>query len=128
MLSASRSVNRVLLQRLSIPVCVALLLGRLVRLVSWHWLVKMALRPGFLNPASAQAVEPAASIPDGQGITYLLQQISRIDNGERMTQPSQVEGPITHEKWYYFQLRHAELHLSFQITVQATETSKQSEG
>jgi hypothetical protein len=91
------------------------LLGRLVRLVSWRWLVKMALRPGFLNPPSAQAVEPDAVIPDGQGVNYLSQQISRIEKGERMTQPSPVEGQITHDQWCYFHLHHAELHLSFQF-------------
>ena len=31
-----------------------------------------------------------------------------------MTQPSPVEGPISHLQWWYFRLRHAELHLSFQ--------------
>jgi Protein of unknown function (DUF1569) len=91
------------------------LLGRLVCLVSWRWLVKMALRPGFLNPPSAQAVEPDAFIADGQGVTYVVRQISRIEKGERMMQPNPVEGQITHDQWCYFHLRHAELHLSFQI-------------
>ena len=31
-----------------------------------------------------------------------------------MTQPNPVEGPITHEQWWYFHLQHAKLHLSFQ--------------
>ena len=31
-----------------------------------------------------------------------------------MTQPSPVEGPISHEQWWYFHLQHAQLHLSFQ--------------
>ena len=88
------------------------LLGRLVRLMSWRWLVKM--RPGFLNPKSVQAVEPDTFIADGKGVVYLLQQISRIEQGERMTQSSPAEGQITHDQWYYFHLRHAELHLSFQ--------------
>jgi hypothetical protein len=88
--------------------------GRLVRLVSWQWLVHLALRPGFLNPPSAKAVEPDSDISRGAGVSYLLQQLDRIDAGERMTQPSPVEGPISHEQWWYFHLRHAELHLSFQ--------------
>jgi hypothetical protein len=90
------------------------LLGRIVRLVSWRWLLRMALRPGFVNPPSARAVEPEATIAAGHGAAYLLKQISRIEGGERMTQPSPVEGRITHEQWCYFHLRHAELHLSFQ--------------
>jgi hypothetical protein len=91
------------------------LLGRLVRLVSWRWLVSLALRPGFTNPSTVQAVEPDAIIPGGDGVQFLLRQLARVENGERMEQPSPVEGPITHEQWYYFHLRHAELHLSFQI-------------
>lgn len=90
------------------------LFGRLVRLWSWMWQVALATRPGFRNPPSAQAVEPDQGIPDGAGVSYLLRQVDRIDAGERMTQPSPVEGPITHEQWWYSHLRHAELHLSFQ--------------
>jgi hypothetical protein len=39
----------------------------------------------------------------------------RIEIGERMEQPSPVEGRITHDQWRYFQLRHVELHLRFQV-------------
>jgi hypothetical protein len=90
------------------------LLGRLLRLVSWRWLLRMALRPGFRNPPSVRAVEPDSSMVEGHGAAYLLQQISRIEGGEKMTQPSPVEGRIEHEQWCFFHLRHAELHLSFQ--------------
>src|SRR5262249_54476357 len=85
------------------------LLGRLVSLVSWRWLVSLALRPGFRSPPSAKAVEPDAVIAPGDGVKYLLQQISRIEKDERMTQPSPVEGRITHEQWCYFHLRHAQM-------------------
>jgi hypothetical protein len=43
------------------------LLGRLIRLISWRWLVALALRPGFVNPPSAKAVEPDALIAQGDG-------------------------------------------------------------
>jgi Protein of unknown function (DUF1569) len=91
------------------------LIGRLVRLVSWRLLVSLALRPGFMNPPTAKAVEPDAIIADGEGVKYLQRQLARLEHGERMTQTSPVEGPISHEQWCYFHLRHAELHLSFQI-------------
>jgi hypothetical protein len=90
-------------------------LGRMVRLVSWRWLVSLALRPGFLNPPSVQAIEPDLVVAEGEGVEYLLRQLERIDRGEQMLQPSPVEGRITHEQWCYFHLRHAELHLSFQV-------------
>jgi hypothetical protein len=65
---------------------------------------------------------------DGSGVKYLLQQVSRIDMGERMKQPSPVEGRITHEQWCYFHLRHAEVHLSFQVAVGVVGNSQQQEG
>jgi hypothetical protein len=80
----------------------------------------MALRPGFRNPSSVKAVEPDALIPDGSGVKYLLEQVSRMERGERMEQPSPVEGRITQEQWCYFHLRHAESHLSFQIAAGST--------
>ena len=86
-----------------------------MRLVSWRCLVSLALRPGFLNPPSARAVEPDPIVAEGQGVAYLLQQISRLEGGERMEQPSPVEGRITAEQWRYCHLRHAELHLSCQV-------------
>jgi hypothetical protein len=90
------------------------LVARLVRLLSWRLLVSLAVRPGFTNPVEATSIEPDAAITDGDGVAYLLRQISRVEKGERMVQPSPVEGRITHDQWYYFHLRHAELHLSFQ--------------
>src|SRR5262249_9245709 len=102
------------------------LIGRIVRLVSWRWLVTLALRPGFLNPPSAKAVEPVVVIAEGEGVKYLLHEISRIDNGERMEQPSPVEDRITHDQWCYFHLCHAELHLSFQI--RRCETAQHGHG
>lgn len=90
------------------------LLGRLARVISWRSLVRLATRPGFVNPRCAEAVEPDVAIADGAGVAYLLRQLDRLDAGETMTQPSPVEGPISHDQWWYFHLRHAELHLRFQ--------------
>jgi Protein of unknown function (DUF1569) len=90
------------------------LMGRLVRLVSWRLLVSLALRPEFISPPAARAVEPDAIIADGEGAKYLRRQLARIENCERMKQPIPVEGLISHEQWCYFHLRHAKLHLSFE--------------
>jgi hypothetical protein len=93
------------------------LIGRIVRIISWRWLVSLASRPGFVNPPSARAVEPDETIAAGEGVKGLLHQIARIASGEPMRQPSPVEGAINHDQWLYFHLRHAELHLSFQVVV-----------
>ena len=88
------------------------LLGRIVRVVSWRWLVTAALRPGFVNPPAARAVEPDATLNEGEGVADLLRQLARLENGARTEQPSPVEGPLSHEEWCYFHLRHAEPALS----------------
>jgi hypothetical protein len=61
------------------------LLG-LLRLVAWRWLIALAFRPGFRNPAEAVALEPDPSVSLTVAAPYLHQQVARIRNGERMTQ------------------------------------------
>jgi hypothetical protein len=89
--------------------------ARLLRLMSWRWLVRLAFRPGFTNPPAARAVEPDPAVPLPEAVAFLSGQLDRLRRGERMTYPSPVEGPITHEQWLFAHLRHAELHLSFLI-------------
>jgi hypothetical protein len=88
-------------------------LARLLRLVAWRWLVRMAMRPGFRNPPQVAALEPDPSVVLDVAAAYLREQIGRIRRGERMTQECSAEGPYSHEQWVYIHLRHAELHLSF---------------
>src|SRR5262245_44670064 len=59
------------------------LVGRMLKRVSWRWLVPLALRPGFRNPASVRAVEPDGIVAAGAGVTYLLRQVGRVEQGER---------------------------------------------
>jgi hypothetical protein len=87
--------------------------ARLLRLLSWRWLVALAFRPGYRNPPSAAALEPDAAVTLDAAAAYLRGQVGRIRRGERMLQASPAEGPITHEQWVYAHLRHAELYLSF---------------
>jgi hypothetical protein len=86
-------------------------LTRLLRRVSWRWLIALAFRPGFHNPPEAAVLEPDPSLSLDAAASYLRQQIARIQNGERMTQESSVEGSYSHDQWVYIHLRHAELHL-----------------
>jgi hypothetical protein len=90
-------------------------LTRLLRFLSWRWLIKLAFRPGFTNPSYAAVLEPDPALTLDTAMTYLRQQIARIRSGERMTRESGVEGPYTHDQWVYVYLRHAELHLSFLV-------------
>jgi hypothetical protein len=92
-------------------------LTRLFRLLAWRWLIALAFRPGFKNPAEAVVLEPDPSVSLDAAAAYLKRQLARIRNGERMTQECSVDGPYAHEQWVYIHLRHAELHLSF-LTVE----------
>src|SRR5437899_5599171 len=86
---------------------------RLLRLLSWRWLIALAFRPGFKNPPQAAVLEPDPSLCLDVAAAYLRQQVARIRDGERMTQECSVDGPYSHEQWVYIHRRHAELHLSF---------------
>jgi hypothetical protein len=88
---------------------------RLIRFLSWRWLIWLAFRPGFQNPSYAAVLEPSPALTLAEAAAYFRQQIGRIRRGERMTQASGVEGTYSHEEWVYIHLRHAELHLSFLV-------------
>jgi hypothetical protein len=87
--------------------------SRLIRFLSWRWLIWLAFRPGFRNPPEAAVLEPDPAVALDVAAAYLREQLGRIGKGERMTQCASVDGPYSHEQWVYIHLRHAELHLSF---------------
>jgi hypothetical protein len=88
-------------------------LVRLMRFLSWRYLIALAFRPGFQNPSYAVVLEPDPSLSLDDASGYLKRQLARIHSGEQMTKEASIEGPYTHEQWIYIHLRHAELHLSF---------------
>lgn len=89
------------------------LICRLIRLISYRLLLRLAFRPGFRNPPQAAALEPDPAVSLADASAYLKRQVERIRRGEQMTQRSPAEGPVTHAQWVEAHLRHAELHLSF---------------
>jgi len=88
--------------------------ARLLRVVSWRWLLAMAFRPGFRNPRVAAALEPPA-VSLAEAVPYVRGQLGRIASGERMAAANPSMGPLSHEQWVEVHLRHAELHLSFLV-------------
>lgn len=86
---------------------------RLLRLLAWRWLIRLAFRPGFQNPPEASVLEPDPALALAGAAAYLREQIARIRSREQMTQACSAEGPYSHQQWLYIHLRHAELHLSF---------------
>jgi hypothetical protein len=87
--------------------------ARLLRMLSWRWLLALAFRPGFRNPPVAQALEPGPAVPLAEAVRYVRDQLERISSGEQMTAANPSMGPLSHEQWVELHLRHAELHLSF---------------
>jgi hypothetical protein len=87
--------------------------SRLLRFLSWRSLIRLALRPGFNNPAEAAVLEPPEEVEFQAAAAYLREQINRIAAGTPMTQAVSAEGPYARDQWIYVHLRHAELHLSF---------------
>lgn len=89
-----------------------------------RWIARMMLKnrattsddplpAGFKLPKSASELLPKPGIADLEGLQQLRTQIDRVLAGERMTQPSPLLGPLTHEEWMVLQLKHFSLHLSF---------------
>jgi hypothetical protein len=87
--------------------------ARLLRVLSWRWLLALAFRPGFRNPPVAAAIEPHPAVSLAEAVRYLRGQLERISSGERMTAANPSMGRLSHEEWVEVHLRHAELHLSF---------------
>jgi hypothetical protein len=89
--------------------------ARLLRVLSWRWLLALAFRPGFRNPPVAEALEPEPAVSLADAVLYVRGQLERISSGERMTAANPSMGPLSHEQWVEVHLRHAELHLSFLV-------------
>ncbi|MBX3323549.1 MAG: DUF1569 domain-containing protein [Phycisphaeraceae bacterium] len=68
---------------------------------------------GLPLPKQASSLLPSPSVSDHDGLAFLQQQIDRLRAGERMTHPSPIFGPLTHDEWMTIQLKHAAMHLGF---------------
>ncbi|MFI4882205.1 MAG: DUF1569 domain-containing protein [Phycisphaerales bacterium JB064] len=89
-----------------------------------RWIARMMLKKkaansedpipsGFKLPKQASALLPREDMSDQQGLEYLRSQVARVQNGEKMTQPSPLLGRLTPEEWVTLQRKHMALHLSF---------------
>jgi hypothetical protein len=92
--------------------------ARLLRMLSWRWLLVLAFRPGFCNPPAAEALEPEPTLSLAEAVRYVRGQLQRLSSGERMTAANPSMGTLSHEQWVEVHLRHAELHLSFLVLQQ----------
>ena len=81
------------------------------RLIRSRALIK-PWRPGSKFPKSFTFLEPDPEISWLQAARYLRDTFDRLES-DRMTAPSPLLGPLSHEKWEQFHCRHAEMHLGF---------------
>src|SRR5262245_57111445 len=55
--------------------------ARLLRFLSWRWLLRVAFKPGFKNPAVAAPLEPSPEVTLPEALAYLRRQVGRIQAG-----------------------------------------------
>lgn len=69
--------------------------------------------PGGPSTGGDGELEPWAQVWTHDGAALLRRALDRVSAGHRMACPSPTIGPLDHDEWTRFHLRHAELHLSF---------------
>ncbi len=89
------------------------------------WFVRM-LSPLFRNHALHKGIDPGIELTGrmrailprddvtlADATARMNRIFARLNEGEKMLEPSPVFGRMTHDDWINLHLRHAELHLSF---------------
>ncbi|MCL4210104.1 MAG: DUF1569 domain-containing protein [Phycisphaeraceae bacterium] len=88
------------------------ILRALGRLFKRHMLTR-PLKPGITLPGRFDLLLPDPDVTWDDAVSELWRAVDRVQQGERMEQPSPVLGPLTHEEWEQLHCRHAEMHFSF---------------
>jgi hypothetical protein len=68
---------------------------------------------GFQLPKQASFMLPQPDVSFEQGMNELRGQVVRLDAGEKLTEPSPLLGPLTHDEWVKLHLAHCMMHLGF---------------
>jgi hypothetical protein len=86
------------------------IVGRLIRRTR----LAKPFNPGINLPkTAAKVLNPPRNTTWDDAYRYFRTTTDRLFRGERMTYPSPLFGPLTHEEWSRFHRHHAALHLSF---------------
>lgn len=83
------------------------------RTIGRRLLLGRDLRPGMALRGAAARLLPAEGVTLDAAEARLLGLLGRVRAGERLTAPSPLLGPLTHEEWTDLQLRHFGHHYSF---------------
>lgn len=79
-----------------------------------HFLER-GFKPGIHLPARARPLLPDETVTLEAAAGQIRAMLERLERGDRITNPSPIFGPLTHEQWVRLHLRHAEHHFSFVI-------------
>jgi hypothetical protein len=88
----------------------ARLLGRLKK----RRFLEQGISPGIKIPKGREAGAYPLVASSPEALDILRKAVSRMRN-EKATVTHPLLGPLTHDQWIQFHLRHAELHLSFAV-------------
>ncbi|MBY0311631.1 MAG: DUF1569 domain-containing protein [Phycisphaerales bacterium] len=72
-----------------------------------------ALSPNAPSIAHPEQLTPFAQVWTADAAAWLLAAIARLRSGAPMHHDSPTIGPMTHDQWLAFHLRHAQWHLAF---------------
>jgi len=92
----------------SVPVPMRIF-GRVFKRVA---LTRAMFRGIKFPPSLAPALEPPEDVAWEDAVDHLRRAVERSAGG-RMTQPSPLFGPLSHEEWVKLHCRHAEMHFGF---------------
>jgi hypothetical protein len=74
---------------------------------------KSQFKPGIKAPKGAANLMPSADVSIEEGLTIMDEQLTRIESGEQMTQPSPLFGKLSNEQWVNVHLSHCRMHFGF---------------
>ena len=83
------------------------------KLVLKPMLGRSHMKPGIKLPAAASSMLPQDNCSIEEGLSALRSQLTRINNGEKMTQTSPLLGKMRHEQWVLMHLDHCRMHFGF---------------
>ncbi|MFG0257891.1 MAG: DUF1569 domain-containing protein [Phycisphaerales bacterium JB043] len=66
-----------------------------------------------LKGPPAKALVPPDTTTFEQGLSNMRAQLKRLINGETMTHPSAIFGPLTHDQWIALNNKHCAMHFGF---------------
>lgn len=85
-----------------------------------RWLIRAAFIKSMMGPKpmpkgfkAPKSFQPPSVVDVEAGLTVLRKQVSRVQSGEKMTNPSPAFGNLTHDQWVTLQCKHCAMHLGF---------------